>query len=308
VTFSLVARDEDGRTFGAATASKYLAVGATVPAVAAGVGALVTQAHTNVLYREAGLRLLRGGESAGRTVELLTRDDPGRALRQVAVVAADGPLAAWTGAGCSDVAGQRVGDHCVAVGNLLTGDDVLDAMMSAFEAADGTLAGRLLAGLAAGDAAGGDRRGRQSAALVVAAGEGVQRLRTPARVDLRVDDHPAPIAELARLLGRHELLVGDPDIEAALPLTGATAAQVAALLRALGRDDVPVADGLADWARAENLEHRILPDAVDHRLLDELHVQAAAPPTSAAAAPAVPARPATRPATPTPTRAGSPLR
>jgi uncharacterized Ntn-hydrolase superfamily protein len=278
VTFSLVARDDDGRTVGAATASKYLAVGATVPAVAAGVGALVTQAHTNVLYREAGIRLLRDGRTAAGTVELLVQDDPGRDLRQVAVVAASGPPAAWTGTGCSDVAGQIVGGSCVVVGNLLTGQDVLVAMMTAFEAATGTLARRLLAGLAAGDAAGGDRRGRQSAALVVASGEGVARLRTPDRVDLRVDDHPAPVQELARLLGRHETLVGEPDVDSALPLRGATAAEVEALLAALPRD--PSADPgslsarLAAWADAENLAHRVLPDAVDRRLLDELRGQA----------------------------------
>ncbi|GAA2726739.1 DUF1028 domain-containing protein [Cellulomonas aerilata] len=287
MTFSLVARDDDGRTFGAATASKYLAVGATVPAVAAGVGALVTQAHTNVLYREAGLAMLRDGRTAVRTVELLVADDPGRDLRQVAVVAASGAPAAWTGRGCSAVAGHVVGDSCVAVGNLLTGADVLVAMTTAFEATTGTLARRLLAGLAAGDAAGGDRRGRQSAALVVAAGEGVVHLRTPARVDLRVDDHPAPVAELTRLLGRHETLVGEPDPDSALPLRGETAAEVEALLAALPavlvpdrgpsrgptRDPDPLPDRLAAWARTENLEHRVLPEAVDRRLLDELRGQ-----------------------------------
>jgi uncharacterized Ntn-hydrolase superfamily protein len=252
-----------------------------VPAVAAGVGALVTQAHTNVLYREAGLEMLRDGTTAARTVELLTRDDPGRALRQVAVVAANGPPAAWTGAECSDVAGQVVAGTCVAVGNLLAGGDVLDAMTTAFHRTAGTLARRLLAGLAAGDAAGGDRRGRQSAALVVAAGPDAGRLRTAARVDLRVDDHPAPVEELARLLGKHELLVGEPDRASAVPLRGSTAAEVAALLRALGHD-APVASALARWARGENLGHRVLPDAVDRALLDELRAQAAAPATSSA--------------------------
>lgn len=279
VTFSLVARDDDGRALGVATASKYLAVGATVPAVAAGVGAMVTQAHTNVAYREAALRHLRAGADAATTVERLTAPDPGRALRQVAVLGTAGEPAAWTGDGCSAWAGQRVGPGLVAVGNLLTGADVLDATVATFRATTGTLARRLLAGLAAGDAAGGDRRGRQSAALVVVAGDadGLGRLRTPARVDLRVDDHPAPVAELGRLLALHELLTGEPDAAAAVPLAPSTAAEVDALLAALGHDAGPLRDRLAAWAARENLEHRVLPQGVDPALLTELRRQAARP-------------------------------
>lgn len=274
MTFSLLARDQDGQTFGVATASKYLAVGSTVPAVAAGVGALATQAHTNVGYRERGLRSLRGGMTAGRTVELLVEGDSDRDMRQVAVVARTGAAAAWTGARCP-AAGQVVGERCVAIGNLLTGLDVLDAMCDAFAGATGSLAARLLTGLAAGDAAGGDRRGRQSAALLVASGEGVVRLRTPARVDLRVDDHPDPLAELRRLFTRHELMVGEADPATALPLTGAVAGQVERALGRLGRTSGPLAARLEDWAFDENLEHRMLPDAVDRVLLDELRAAAA---------------------------------
>ena len=287
MTYSIVARDPDGRTVGAATASRYLAVGSTVPGVAAGVGALATQARTNVRYRERGLRSLRDGLSARRTVESLVGDDLERARRQVVVVALDGPAAAWTGDRCLSWAGHELRDGCAAAGNLLAGPRVLPAALDAFEAAPGDLAHRLLAGLAAGDSAGGDRRGRQSAALVVAAGPGTGALRSADRVDLRVDDHPDPVAELRRLLDAHLLLVAEPDPRTALPLTGDTAAEVRAALDALAdgsaSDPVLVAAArellgragalelrLAAWAVGRNLEHRLVGGAVDRGLLAEL--------------------------------------
>lgn len=293
MTYSLVARDPDGRTVGVATASRYLAVGSTVPGVAAGVGALATQARTNVRYRERGLRALRDGVSARRTVEALVGDDLDRARRQVAVVALAGSSAAWTGDECLPWAGHELREGCAAAGNLLAGPDVLPAALDAFEAEPGDLAHRLLAGLAAGDAAGGDRRGRQSAAVVVAAGPGTGALRTADRVDLRVDDHPDPVRELHRLLDAHLLLVGEPDPAAALPLAGPTAAEVEAGLRAAGGGATsdPVLLGtarsscapgagdlevrLAAWALARNLEHRLAPGAVDPALLAELRRAAA---------------------------------
>ncbi|QGQ18474.1 DUF1028 domain-containing protein [Cellulomonas sp. JZ18] len=276
MTFSLVARDVDGQTFGVATASKYLAVGASVTAVAAGVGALATQASTNVTYRERGLRSLRAGLTAGRTVDLLVEGDPDRERRQLAVLAATGAPATWTGRRCGPVAGAAVGVDCVAVGNLLRGDGVLGAMVETFESARGTLAERLLAGLAAGDAAGGDRRGRQSAALLVASGEGQLHLRSPGRVDLRVDDDPEPIPVLARALRAHAVLVAEPDPATAVPLVGTTVRELDADLRALGRTEGPVPLRLAAWAEDENLEHLLLPHAVDRLLRDELRRHVAA--------------------------------
>jgi uncharacterized Ntn-hydrolase superfamily protein len=276
VTYSLVARDLDGHTFGVATASKYLAVGSTVPAVAAGIGALATQARTNVAYRERGLRSLRAGLSASRTVHALVEPDEERDLRQVAVVAGTGQPAAWTGSACWPVAGELVGERCVAVGNFLADDGVLPAMVDAFTAATGTLAQRLLEGLAAGQAAGGDRRGRQSAALLVASGEGVVRLRTPARVDLRVDDHPDPVAELRRLLARFEVLVADPDPSTALPLAGSTARDVDDALRALDVLDGDLPTRLRAWAITENLHHLLLDGTVDRLLLTQLQAHASA--------------------------------
>ncbi|WP_282945089.1 DUF1028 domain-containing protein [Cellulomonas endometrii] len=300
MTYSLVARDPDGRTVGVASASRYLAVGSTVPGVAAGVGALATQASTNVMYRERGLRALRAGEAPRRVVEALVGDDLDRDRRQLAVVSLDGPPAAWTGPDCVPWAGQVVRDDCAAVGNLLAGPQVLPAVLDAFEGTTGDLAHRLLAALAAGDAAGGDRRGRQSAALVVASGPGTVHLRTPARVDLRVDDHPDPVRELARLVRRHDLLVAEPDPASALPLTGETAAEVARALRLLDGEAAPdpvlvqaVRDArgvprpvtgpelelrLAVWAVRRNLGHLTLPGAVDAALLAELRDAAPEPP------------------------------
>jgi uncharacterized Ntn-hydrolase superfamily protein len=300
VTYSLVARGPDGRTVGVATASRYLAVGSTVPGVAAGVGALATQASTNVMYRERGLRALRAGEAPRRVVDALVGDDLDRDRRQLAVVGLDGPPAAWTGSDCVPWAGELVRDDCAAVGNLLAGPEVLTALLDAFERTPGDLAHRLLAALAAGDAAGGDRRGRQSAALVVASGPGTVHLRTPARVDLRVDDHPDPVRELQRLVRRHELLVGEPDPATALPLTGGTAAEVARALRDVDGEGAPdpvlvAAVGrargvprpvtgpdlevrLAVWAVRRNLGHLVLDGAVDTTLLAELRAAAEQPP------------------------------
>lgn len=206
VTYSLVARDGDG-TFGVATASKSLAVGATVPAVAAEVGALVTQAHTNTTFTTLGIEQLRSGLDAGQTVERLLSADPGRARRQLAILGRTGEAATWTGPDCTDVAGHLLGPDCVAVGNCLTGTTVLSALVDTFTAATGTLARRLLTALASGEEAGGDHRGRQSAALRVVGPTDDGRLRSPARVDLRVDDHSDPVGELGRLLALHDAFV-----------------------------------------------------------------------------------------------------
>jgi uncharacterized Ntn-hydrolase superfamily protein len=209
MTFSIVAHSPREAAWGVAVASRYLAVGAMVPAAAPDVGAIATQAHTNMAYRERGLALLDAGETAERTLAGLLADDPGRGRRQVGVVDRRGAAAAWTGPECTGHAGHRTGDGYALQGNLLTGPEVLDAMQSAWTgSADAPLRRRLLSALAAGDEAGGDRRGRQSAALLVvgagrAIGEGTRVL-----VDLRVDDAHAPVTELARLAALHDDLVG----------------------------------------------------------------------------------------------------
>lgn len=210
MTYSLVVRDGDG-SFGVVTASKSLAVGASVPAVAADAGALVTQAHTNTTFAERGITQLRAGLDAAQTVERLISSDPGRSRRQLAVLGPTGDAAAWTGPDCTGAAGHLLGPGCVAAGNCLSGTPVLSALRDTFLASFGALPHRLLAALAGGEEAGGDSRGRQSAALRVVGPADDGSLRSTARVDLRVDDHADPVGELRRLLALHDVFTGAAD-------------------------------------------------------------------------------------------------
>jgi uncharacterized Ntn-hydrolase superfamily protein len=274
VTFSIVARSADGRLHGVGVASKFLAVGAVVPAAEAEVGALATQAHANLAYRSQGLALLRTGVVAADVVAGLVAADPGRAQRQLGVVGVDGDGATFTGADCHDWAGGASGPGWAAQGNILVGPQVIDAMRDAWlgAATDEPFAARLVAALRAGDQAGGDRRGRQSAALLVVAKGGGYGGGSDVLVDLRVDDHPDPVAEVARLLDIHTLLFGRPDPKDLLDLDGELAQEVAALLTAAG---YPPAGGdldsaLAAWASVENLEERMVPSRIDPVVLAHL--------------------------------------
>src|SRR5262245_15781501 len=167
MTFSIVARSADGRAHGVAVASKFLSVGAAVPAALADVGAIATQSYANLAYRPQGMALLSTGVSASGVVAGLTAADDGRATRQLGVVGATGDGATFTGDGCHAWAGGVSGEGYAIQGNILTGPEVVAAMEAAWRdgAGEASLARRLLAALRAGDEAGGDRRGRQSAAL-----------------------------------------------------------------------------------------------------------------------------------------------
>src|SRR3954463_5602771 len=226
MTFSIVA--SDGTAWGVAVASKFLAVGAAVPAAAVGVGAIATQSYANLAYRPDGLRHLRDGKTAQETLDALTAADEGREQRQAGIVDTQGNAASYTGTGCHDWAGGRTGPSYAIQGNILTGPDVIEAMERAWLATDQgqPLARRLFAALVAGDEAGGDRRGRQSAAILVASTEGGYADSTDIAVDLRIDDSPAPTPELARLLDLHDLYFGKADPAAALPLQGDLAEEV----------------------------------------------------------------------------------
>ncbi|GAA1413443.1 DUF1028 domain-containing protein [Catellatospora coxensis] len=275
MTFSIVARSADGVAHGVAVASKFLAVGAAVPAAEAAVGALATQSYANLAYRPQGLALLRTGTAAADVVAGLTAADPERESRQLGVVGRTGDGATYTGTGCHGWAGGRTGDGYAIQGNILTGPEVAAAMETAWLAsdpADGAagLARRLLAALRAGDGAGGDRRGRQSAALyVVAPGEGYGGTGDVV-FDLRVDDHPDPCAELSRLLDIHTLLFGKPDPATLLPLRDAVADEVRALLTARGHTASDLDAALSDWAGIENLEERLVPGSIDPLVLTHL--------------------------------------
>lgn len=201
-TFSIVAADPEAGEVGVAVASRFFAVGTVVPFPKADVGAVATQSFANTSYGPRGLDLLERGAAPEEVVGILTRADDGRERRQLGVVAADGRSATYTGKECNAWAGGRSGPGYAVQGNILTGEPVVAAMEKAFVESKGKpLAERLYAAIVAGDAEGGDSRGRQSAALVVARAKGGYGGFTDRAIDLRVDDHPDPIVELGRILG-----------------------------------------------------------------------------------------------------------
>lgn len=209
-TFSIVALDRDTGDLGVAVASKFLAVGAYVPTAIAGVGAVASQAFVNTTYGTRALDMLREGRSPGACLEAFKESDEGIEARQLGIVAADGSSVSFTGGGCHAWAGGVTGDGFAAQGNILAGPDVVDAMVQTLTGSGRAFPERLVTALEAADAAGGDRRGRESAALlVVGEGKGYAGL-TDRWIDLRVDDHPRPIPELARLLELHRLFMNKP--------------------------------------------------------------------------------------------------
>ena len=264
MTYSLVARD--GRQWGVAVQSKFLAVGSVVSWAEPDVGAIATQAYANPRYGPEGLALLRDGLNASDVVERLVGADEGRAERQLGIVDATGRGAAWTGTECTDWAGHRTGDGYSAQGNILVGPETVDALAETFEANAGRpLAERLIDCLAAAQTAGGDRRGQQSAALLVVERNGGYAGLSDVLVDLRVDDHAAPIEELRRLYGLHDRLFGKTPRGQWLPLEGALAVEVRDRLVQLGYDSLDA------WAGVANLEERVDGnDAIDPVVLAAL--------------------------------------
>jgi len=265
-TFSIAACDLAARQWGVAVQSKFLAVGSVVPWAEPEVGAIATQAYANPSYGPNGLALLRKGLSASEVVERLTSEDEGRDERQLGVVDANGGSASWTGAGCNDWAGHRTGRGYAAQGNILVGEETVTALATTFEAnAQLPLAQRLIDCLAAAQAAGGDRRGQQSASLLVVQKEGGYAGLSDILVDLRVDDHERPIQELRRIAGLHSRLFGLSPREDWLPLEGELRAEVDERLARLGYDS------LDTWAGVENLEERVDgDDVIDPVVLDAL--------------------------------------
>jgi uncharacterized Ntn-hydrolase superfamily protein len=197
MTYSIVARDTETGELGVGIQSRAFASGAVVPWVAPGVGAVATQAYGEKSYGPLGLDLLRAGKTPKLALDGLRAADPGAQTRQVAILAADGEVAAHTGEDCIPAAGHLTGKGVSAQANCVDSARVWESMVEAFESATGTLARRILAALDAAEAAGGDWRGKQAAGLVVAPAEGPPWQRI---TDLRIDDHPEPLAELRRLL------------------------------------------------------------------------------------------------------------
>ena len=210
-TFSIIARDAKTGEIGVAVQSKFVAVGSVVPYAEAGVGAVATQAWGNVKYGSHGLKLLSQGKKAADVIELLINSDPQQGHRQVAVIGLKGNASSHTGERCLSWAGSKLGEDFSVQGNLLTGPEVVEAMAASFKKSNGVLSERLIDALKAGQSAGGDKRGMQSAALLVVRKKwGYGGLNDRFR-DLRVDDHRNPIEELERIYTIHRKVFPRPD-------------------------------------------------------------------------------------------------
>jgi uncharacterized Ntn-hydrolase superfamily protein len=256
-TYSIVACDLAAEQWGVAVQSKFLAVGSVVPWAEPHVGAIATQSYANPRYGPAGLALLHEGRSAQEVVDELTSADQDRAQRQVGVVDASGRAATFTGDECHAWAGGRTGECYAAQGNILVSGATVDALATTFEAnAHLTLAERLLECLAAAQAAGGDRRGQQSASLLVVEQDAGYARLSDTVVDLRVDDHERPIAELRRLHTLHRELFGVTPSEDWLAVDDVLASELRDRLAQLGYTG-ELERAFAEWAGAENLEERV---------------------------------------------------
>jgi len=256
-TYSIAACDLDAGQWGVATQSKFLAVGSVVPWAAPGAGAVATQAYANPRYGPDGLRLLAEGLTAQEVVEELTAHDEDRDHRQLGVVDAVGGSATFTGSECMDWAGGLTGPGFAAQGNILVGEETVAALATTFTATDGQpLAERLLECLAAAQTTGGDRRGQQSAALLVVERDGGYAGLSDTLVDLRVDDHEQPVAELARLYGMHSLLFGKTPRDRWLDVDDELRAELQERLARLGYDG-ELDHALGAWSGTENLEERV---------------------------------------------------
>ena len=266
MTFSIVARSDDGESWGVAVASKFFAVGTVVPAAAAGVGAVATQAWANVDYKDAALGLLADGATPAQVLERLLEEDDGRDHRQIGIVDREGRSASHTGPACLGWAGGLTGDGYAVQGNILEGEEVVVAMQSSFVASDPAvpLAERLMAALRAGDAAGGDARGRQSAALVVVRDGAGYDGRDDIEVDLRVDDHADPIGELERLLAVYQQLHEEVPEDERTPDSPELFAEMDGRAQALGLRSAAV------WIGRNNYEHLGGDDWTATRIIEEL--------------------------------------
>jgi len=283
-TFSIAAADPDAHECGVAVASKFLAVGVMVPWARAGVGAVATQSWANLSYGLDGLRLLADGEAPAEVIRRLTEADPMAPHRQVGVVDMQGRSASFTGAQCMPWAGGRTAPGVAVQGNILVSEATVFTMLETFLKTPGALAARLLAALAAGDRAGGDSRGKQSAALLVVrpgAGYGGFNDRY---LDLRVDDHADPVAELGRLFVLWQLYFEKAVASELIPIDAVLAAELRRGLRQLGYD--PGRDGGWDekaqaafeaFTGRENLEERLRSDGqTDRRVIEYFRARVSA--------------------------------
>jgi len=307
MTFSIVARDAESGDLGVAVASKFLAVGSVVSHAQAGVGAVATQALANFTYGGNGLGMLRSGISAAEAVRQLTEADEGRDHRQLGIVDANGGSATFTGANCIDWAGGRTAHGVAAQGNLLAGKDVVDALIDTYLAGGLPFPELLLRSLMAADDAGGDRRGRQSCALLVVRENGGYGGNNDRMLDLRVDDAESPIDGVAHLLALYHLYGDRPRTEDLLPIDDTLAAELQRLLEKTGYTPATASRGsglaaivdslgvertgepratpdswddawqgaMSEWMSVENLEERMTAKGwLDPRVLEHLRARA----------------------------------
>ncbi|MFX0107794.1 MAG: DUF1028 domain-containing protein [Candidatus Hodarchaeota archaeon] len=268
-TFSVVATDPENGDLGIIVQSKFPAVGAVVPWAKAEVGAVASQAWANSSYGPRGLELMSKGKSAHKTLELLLKDDKKAEHRQVGIVDAKGHAAAHTGSECMDWAGHVLGDGYACQGNILTGEDVVKSMSEAFEKTEGDLLDKLFSALESGQAAGGDRRGMQSAAVLVVREGGGYEGGNDRYVDVRVDDHPRPIEELKRIFALYDatlLTREDPSrllrIDEHLSLTIQEALVKLGLLDSISGEEFTnsASKALQEWINTNNFENKARDD------------------------------------------------
>lgn len=220
MTYSIVGFDPNEKEWGVAVQSKFLGVGAVVPFAKAGVGAVATQSFANTSYGPSALELMEQGKSAQEVMEMITRDDSQKGLRQVGIIDASGNPATFTGKSCYDWAGGITGKHFAAQGNILVDEKTVQAIAETFMKTEGSLANRLLTALHAGQQAGGDRRGQQSASLLIVKEKGGYGGFNDRYLDLRVDDHPEPIKELIRIFQLHQLYFAPAKTENIVKIEG----------------------------------------------------------------------------------------
>jgi len=263
-TFSIVAFDPTNGDLGIAVESKFLAVGAVVPFAQAGVGAVATQSWANTRYGPLGLEMLRQGLTPEQVGAGLIAGDESPAQRQFGIVDAQGRAYTYTGSGCFEWAGGKTGANFAAQGNILAGAQVIDALAQTFESSDGALADRLLEALTAGQTAGGDKRGQESAALLVVRAGGGYSGFNDRYIDLRVDDHPHPIEELARLLDLHRLYLDKPNSDDLIAIDADIARELQQLMARRGYQvsvtgtwDEHSKKAFRELGGTENLEERL---------------------------------------------------
>jgi uncharacterized Ntn-hydrolase superfamily protein len=281
MTFSIVACDLDAKAWGVAVASKFPAVGAVVPWAQAEVGGVATQSFANTSFGPRGLALMATGLSAADTLIRLLEDDPEKELRQVGLVDAQGGAVTFTGSGCFAWAGGVAGKGYAIQGNILSGPKIIPAMEKAFHDKRGELPARLLDALLAGDRAGGDKRGRQSAALYVVKSKGGYGGFNDRWIDYRVDDHADPVSRLGELLELHHLYFGKSPENERVILKGRHLKRVQVILKKLGylrsepsgKFDEVTRAAFIQFIGNENFEERADPAAgwVDKPVLDHIY-------------------------------------